>query len=240
MIYFYHGIDTEKVRIQAHKVLDILQSKRPGVSLFKMDSETFNERELEELIFSAGLFERKHIVFLDNVLSSEYVKSFVMEKIKDIATSEHAFVMIQEKVDKKTLTKIEKHAERIEEFTKEKVNVKKYNEFNVFALTDAFGKKNKKQTWVLLQKALNKGSSPEELHGLLFWQVKNIILAKCSASASDAGLNPFVFKKAQSFSSNFKEEELTVLSSELVDMYHRARMGGVELPVALEKFVLAI
>ncbi|GMQ95357.1 MAG: hypothetical protein BMS9Abin13_470 [Patescibacteria group bacterium] len=240
MIYFYHGTDTQKVRARAHEVLDVLQGKRPGASLFKMDDESFNERELEELVFGAGLFEHKHIVFMDNVMREEGAIEFILEKIADIAASEHAFVVIQEKVDKKTLAKITKHAARVEEFSLPKAPHKKTDEFNIFSLTDALGRKDKKQAWVLLQKAIKKGVSPEEAHGILFWQVKNMMIARSSSSAADAGLNPFVYKKALSFSNNFNDHELTSLSSSLVDMYHNARRGGAELSVALEKFILSL
>ena len=97
-----------------------------------------------------------------------------------------------------------------------------------------------KDAWVLLQKALDTGGVPEEIHGMLFWQVKSMILAVSSKTAGEAGLNPFVFRKSLSFAKNFTEEELKNLSARLVSIYHDARRGGDELAIALEKFVLSI
>ena len=57
---------------------------------------------------------------------------------------------------------------------------------------------------------------------------------------NELGLHPFVIKKAGGFAKNFSQEELEKLSRKLVTMYHDARRGGDELPVALEKFVLSL
>ena len=57
---------------------------------------------------------------------------------------------------------------------------------------------------------------------------------------NELGLHPFVVKKAIGFTKNFSQEELEELSRKLVTIYHDARRGGDELPVALEKFVLSL
>ena len=44
---------------------------------------------------------------------------------------------------------------------------KKGNEFNIFSLTDAVGARNKKEAWVLYQKALLAGVSAEEIFSFL-------------------------------------------------------------------------
>ena len=78
----------------------------------------------------------------------------------------------------------------------------------------------------------------EEIHGILFWQVKNMILASKSNSQIDAGLSPFVYTNSLTGARNYKTEELTKMSGELVDMTHRVRQGEGDLEIMLEKWIL--
>jgi len=124
--------------------------------------------------------------------------------------------------------------EQVESFSGEK----KDNTF--FALADALGARDKKKLWLLLRNALDHDSVPEELHGILFWQAKSLALAAQTASAGEAGLNPFVYGKAKRFLVNFKQNEIEKMLSKLVWMYHEAHRGRVDFSIELEKFVLDI
>jgi len=55
---------------------------------------------------------------------------------------------------------------------------KKGREFNIFALTDALGARQKKDAWILYQKALGAGLSAEEIFFKIVWQVKSMLIAK--------------------------------------------------------------
>ncbi len=221
-----------------HTLVDTLRAKKPDASFFKMDDEYWSDARLEEFVVGAGLFEQKYIVVLDRVFENKEVKEFVFKNIKEIGSSENIFIILEGKLDKKTLTKFEKNAEKVQEF--EKRVIKKQEKFNIFTLSDAFGGRKKKELWVLFQKAVNAGMSPEEIHGTLFWVVKSMILSKNTKTAGEAGLNPFVFRKSASFASNFENKELKNISSNLVSMYHGARRGEMELGVALEVFILSV
>ena len=84
-----------------------------------------------------------------------------------------------------------------------------------------------------------KGVGLEEIHGIFFWQVKNMLLASLEGSQKETGLSPFVYKNALKGARNYKTEELKNMSSELVDMTHKVRTGKGELGVMLEKWVLS-
>jgi len=238
MIYLLYGEDTVKARGKMYALVDSLRAKKPDASLFKMDSEHFGSAQLEEFILGAGLFEQKYIVVLDNVFEDKEAKEIIIKKVKDIGTSENIFIILENKLDKKTVTKIEKNANKIQEFT-EKKSVKK-EEFNVFALSDAIGRRDRKKAWVLFQQAVAGGLAAENIHGTIFWAVKSILLASGAKTAKEAGLNPFVFSKSVSFAKNFEDEELKNISSRLVSIYHDAHRGGTELGVALELFILSV
>jgi hypothetical protein len=111
---------------------------------------------------------------------------------------------------------------------------------SLFPMADAFGSRDKKKLWVMYRQAMDNDAVPEEIHGILFWQAKSMVLAAKSNAAGDAGLNPFVFSKSKRFCANFKEGELDIVVSNLVHMYHRAHRGEIDFERELEKFVLDI
>src|SRR3989344_461017 len=117
-------------------------------------------------------------------------------------------------------------------------NIKK--KFNIFTLTDALGRRDKKGFWVLYQKAKLNNVSDEEVHGILFWQIKNMLLSFDAKDAEAAGLNDFVFRKSLGFTKNYSYNELKKLLRELVFLYHDARKGIHKIDIALERFILSI
>ena len=244
MIIFVYGTDGDKVREASRKNLKTLTLKRPDAGFFKIDEETFNEGKFEELIFSQGLFDKKFIVHLDRAMENKDAREFIVKHLSELTDSENAFVITESKLAKPTFEKIKKVAFKTEVFDIPISAKKDKPEFNIFSLADALGRKDKKTTWVLLYKALRSGITPEQIHGTLFAQVKNMAFIKRAekekVKTSDLGLHPFVIKKASGFAKNFSQDELEKLSRKLVTIYHDARRGGDELPVALEKFVLKI
>jgi DNA polymerase III delta subunit len=102
--------------------------------------------------------------------------------------------------------------------------------------------RDKKESWVHIAKAWRNGKSAEELHGILFWQVKNMLLIKKSEgiSATSLGLNPFVHKKAEAAAKKFTEEELEAMSSKLASVLYESRRQGSDSQIALEQFVLSV
>lgn len=238
MINLFYGENSTKAREEMHSFLDVFFEKNPDTSLFEINTESWSEEKFGELLASRGLFGGGSIVVLDSLLQDIDAEGTVLENLKEMKDSPNIFVIIEGKLTKMIAERIVKKSETAEEFAVEKMAKKA--EFDRFALSDALGRRSKKDAWVLLQKALDMGGVPEEIHGMLFWQVKSMILALSSKTAGEAGLNPFVFRKSLSFAKNFTEEELKNLSSRLVSIYHEARRGGDELAIALEKFVLSI
>ena len=251
MLYFLYGTDTTKARAKLHELLDTLQKKKPDAALFRVESEQWNDAQFEEFLGGQGLFSQKYIVVLDRVFENAEAKATVVGKLKEIADSDNVFMFIEPVVDAASLKKIEKHAQKTQEFEEKKsagaAGAGAFGggsgsgaPFNIFSLTDAFGTRDKKKLWVLYQQALASGSQPEEIHGILFWQLKSMILAAESGSAAESGLKPFVYQKSKGFAARFSRDELRSLSGAFIDIYHNARRGISEMDVALEKFILSI
>ena len=108
----------------------------------------------------------------------------------------------------------------------------------MFSLTDAFGRRDKKQLWVLFTKAKIRRVADGEIHGILFWQLKAIIQATSSKTPKESGLNPFVYQKSTGFAKKFSKDELIQTSSKLVASAHNVRRGIIDFTGALEQFIL--
>ncbi len=237
MFYFLHGTDTHKSREKLHELLVLAKKKRPDAEIFKMTTENWSEGQFDELLISQGLFEQKYTVVLDNLFEKKDVKEYVVDRLESIKDSEQIFLFLESKVDAVSLKKIEKHGEKIQEFAKKEEAKEKSN---IFSITNGLLDKDKKTLWVSLIDFLNKGAAAEEVHGIFFWQIKNMILASRSKSSNETGLSLFVYKNALSGSRNYKTEDLQRMSGELVEMTHKVRSGEGELEVMLEKWVLGL
>ncbi len=112
--------------------------------------------------------------------------------------------------------------------------------FNIFSFTDAVGARNKKDAWVLYQKALASGMVPEEIFWKIVWAIKTMLLAKVTKSADEADMKPFPYSKAKSNLVNFKEGDLESLSQSLLVGYHNARRGKGEIGTLVEKTILSL
>lgn len=239
MIYVLYGSDTDKSREKLTELVQKMLIKKPDASHAKLNDENISRAALDELIGGMGLFSSKLIVECDRLLERKDVKEIVIERLKDIATSENIFIVREGELLKSELKLFEKYAEKIQEFShKSPVATKRDNSF--FSIADALGRRDKKQLWVLYRKARMEDVAPEEIHGILFWQVKSMLLAAGSYTAGEAGLNPYVFQKSKGFARNFSREELVAVSSALIEMYHQARRGIVDFDSALERFIVEV
>ena len=122
----------------------------------------------------------------------------------------------------------------------------KGEKIDFFEFTDALGARDKKGLWQLYQDALKEEVPSEEVHGILFWQIKALLSALKCRDAGEAGLNPFVYNKAKTYAKNYgknveeADKKLKEMSTKLFEMYHEAHRGKTDFAIALEKFILEI
>lgn len=250
MLYIIHGNDTQKARGKLKSLLELLFVKKPNASFFKLDSDNFNEGKIDELLYSQGLFEQKYIVQLDFLFENKDFSKFLEGKLEDFKKSDHIFVVLEDKINKPVLKKIEKYADRVQEFILKNESTGRsfatrngdfnINDFNIFDMATCFGNRNKKDLWVLYQKTKVRNILTEEVSGILFWQLKVMFQSLNSKNADEAGLKPFVFNKAKLFLKKYSEQELVKISSELVGIYHNARRGLCDFDLSLEKLILEL
>jgi len=241
MYYVLFGTDTIKARAKLDELVSSLRKKKENASVVSMNEETFDEALFESFIVGQGLFEAKQIAILNNLFVQDNARELVLQKRKELQSSPNIFFVIEQGLDKATLTKLEKYAEKTMQFGESRAKKATVgNAFNIFALGDALGMRDRKKLWVLYMKGRRAHIAPEELHGILFWQAKSMMLAYNVKNATDAGLNPFVFQKALSFIKNYSEKELQSLLRKLITLTHDARRGFHDLDTALEHFILEL
>ncbi|HEY0221136.1 MAG TPA: hypothetical protein VGC58_02845, partial [Candidatus Paceibacterota bacterium] len=233
MFYVVYGKDTIKSRKKLHELLQLAKKKRPEAEVFKLTTENWSEGQLDELLVSRGLFEQKYTTVLDGLFENKEIKNFIIDRLPEMKESEQIFLCLERDIDATSLKKIEKYAEKVQEFTKTD-NTKP--DFNIFSVASGLVERDRKRLWVSYLEALEKGSAPEEIHGIFFWQIKNMILASRCSSQSETGLSPFVYKNALSGSRKYKTEELLEKSSSLVEMTHKVRSGKGDMDTMLEKW----
>ncbi|OHA22699.1 MAG: hypothetical protein A3G52_01725 [Candidatus Taylorbacteria bacterium RIFCSPLOWO2_12_FULL_43_20] len=239
MIYLLHGENKEAAGKKAREIIDGLIQRKPDAAFFKINEDNWSEAAMDEYVSGMGLFSAKYIVLLDSLLGNREIKDIIVSKVKKINESENVFVILDGALDKTTLSKLSKNSHKVQEF-QSRVAKKKNTAFNIFTLSDALGRRDKKTLWVLFTRAKKEGFEDEQIHGTLFWAIKNMIVASSSANAKDAGMNPFVFSKAKDFVINYSPLELKRTAKKLVVIYHESRRGKRDLRSAIERFILEI
>lgn len=217
MIYLLYGTDIIKSRKKLHTLLDSMFTKKPDAAFVRIEAGEFDESRIGEFVGSQGLFTNKYIIVFDNLFVDKNTKNVLLKNLKEISKSENIFIFLEEKLNKTELNKFEKYAEKVQEFKTVSKEVKK---FDIFSLANALGKRDKKNLWVLYQKAKMHNIADEQIHGILFWKIKDTLLS--------------------SRHSSYSQEELKKLSNTLMSLYHDTRRGIHELDNAMERFILGI
>ncbi len=238
MIYLLYG-DRIKGLEKAKKIVASQKVKDKDATHHRVDAESFSQRVLEELSQSGGLFQSKIVVILDSLFSNTDTREEMISFLKTLVESQNIFILVEETLPKDLLTKLEKKAEKTEIIqTKEKTEKKK-QEFNIFSLADALGNKDKKMLWTLFAQARGEGILSEEIHRILLWQMKAILISMQTNTPQEGGLAPFVYTKASRYAKQFTFDEAEKLSWNLIEILHDSRKGK-DMDVMLEKFVLTL
>src|SRR3989344_6388369 len=142
MIHLFYGENTTKTREKLHEFLDGFFVEHPDATLFEMDAESWNKERFEELVFSRGLFGGASVIELNMVFQNEEAEEYVPKHLLEMKDSQNIFVVLEGKLTKAISERITKKAGSAQEFSGK---VAKKEEFNRFAITDALGRRSKKE-----------------------------------------------------------------------------------------------
>ena len=244
MLYLFYGTDSDKIRAKVSEVVGKLALKRPDASIVSFDLESWDEGRFEEMIGAQTLFAGKSVVVARGLFGFGPSSQFILNHTKDIAMSENIFFFEEGDLKKEILSKIEKKAEKVQEISIPKSKAgKPRDEYNVYALSDALGDRDRRELWVQYQRAQASGLVVEEIFWKLLWQIKNMMMVSRGSSTptpESLKMNPFVFKKALAAARNFSEQELIALHRDFLVVYHEARRGKVDLATGVEHRILTL
>ena len=182
-----------------------------------------------------GLGSAEQTIFCDHVFENAEAKDFFEKYCEDVVVSPNQCVLAEKTLTVGILAKLKKAGAKIVDIKTER---KDERAFNTFALGDALGMKDKKNLWILFAQARELGLEGEEICGVLFWQIKNILLAGTTKTFTEAGVSEYPYKKAKQFLKVWKEVELQNILLKLTAMYHDAHRGKGNLMNGLELLVL--
>ncbi len=214
MIYLLAGENTGARNEAFEKIKNKIQK---DVEIFSISKNDFNFTQIESLYKSAGLFASKHVVVLSYVLEKEEAREFVLEKLLAINDSPNDFIFLEGKLSKVVLDQFKKVNASISLFDSIK---EKKEKFNTFILANNLGDRDRLNLWINFRRAIENDVSPEEISGILFWKVKDMILKR-------------------NFS-KFSETELKKISSKIALFLPSIRREGKDPEVAFEEFLLNI
>ena len=232
MLAIFYGTDRLEVRNQA---ATFLAEKTPNVAADTIDATNAVVGELATLVDAQSLFGGTEAYIIDTPSANSEFETEVTEHLAAMAASENVFVVLESALLAAARKKYERHSSAMEEFTASKAE-----RFNTFAMADALAKKDKKNLWVLLQEARLAGMRPEEITGMLWWQLKAMRLAAVTSNANEAGMKDYPYKKAKGSLQNFQEGEIERLSHSLLVLYHRGHQGLSDMDLKLEEWVLSV
>lgn len=198
-------------------------------TLFSTEDLVYDE--LDARISSGGLFNQKQVIILKDCLTDH--ENVLLKRLEAMSNSSNIFIIIETKILKKERTKIEKFSYSYDEF---KLIGGKQEDKSLFELADYLGNKDKKNMWLLYRRFVKEGKKLEEIQGVLWWEIKTLLLIK--NSTANPGLHPFVFDKNKRASEKFSILELQMLAKKIVDIHHKTRGGEIDMEIGLERFIL--
>ncbi len=212
MIYLFAGDDTKNKHLAYEK---FIKSIPTSTETFYFNRNNFNQIQIESLYSGSGLFSSKFAVMFSNIFENEETRDFILEKLDLMGQSGNSFIFLEGKLGKPISDAFKKARAEFNIFELPKEKKEKYDNFLV---ANAFAAKDKLHTWVYFRQAMDKGVGMEEIIGVLFWKIKNMVIKKD-------------FRK-------FSETELKNSASRLSYLLPKARKEGRDAESAFEQFLL--
>mgnify|MGYP001586871551 FL=1 len=212
MIYLFTGDDTKNKFISYEK---FIKSIPTSTAIFFINRNEFNPIQIESFYSGSSLFSVLSAVIFQNIFEREETRDFVLEKLKLMGESANSFIFLEGKLNKSILDAFKKVRAELNIF---ELSKEKKEKFDNFLVANAFGKRDKLNMWIYFRQAIEKGVGMEELIGVLFWKIKDMLIRKD-------------FHK-------FSESELKNSATRLSYLLPEARKKGRDAESAFEQFLL--
>ncbi len=207
MIYILAGTDRKKRSTY-------LTTLTKDSEVISFSGTAVSSEALLQYANSSSLFGTMPAVVIDNAIKENkaLLPVFVLSALQNSAT---IFAFLEDKLLAADEKKYTKYATTVRFEEKKSSDAPKVN---TFAIADAYGKRDKAGTWALYCQAVENGTEPEAICGMIFWKIKTLI---------------------QNGTKVFTIEDLKKYSGRLVSLYHQAHRGECDFTIGLEQFILS-
>ena len=214
MLYLFAGDDAKNKLIYYEK---FISSIPVSTEKFSISRNNFDPAQIESLYSGSSLFSALSAALFQNILDYEETRDFVLGKLKLMQESANTFVFLESKLNKPILDAFKQARSEINVFELPK---EKKEKFDNFLVANAFGQKDKLNMWIYFRQAMDRGVGKEEIIGVLFWKIKDMLLKKN-------------FGK-------FSENELKNSALRLSYLLPEARKKGYDDESVFERFLLEV
>lgn len=214
MIYLFSGDDSKNKILNYEKFIKSL----PASETFFVNRNSFDPVQIESFYSGSSLFSALSTVVFQNIFEYEETRSFVLEKLKKMGESDNIFIFLEGKLNKLVLDAFKKLNPKIAQINVFELPKAKKEKYDNFLVANAFANKDKLNTWICFRQAMDVGVGMEEIIGVLFWKIKDLLLKK-------------------NFS-KFTEEQLKNFASRISYLLPEARKKEEDAEAAFEQFLL--
>lgn len=232
MLYVHYGTDTDTVRAAA--LARASSYSDGGREIVRLEPDAYEPGQIYSALEAVSLFGEPPVYIIDTPSQDPELWSECVAAAPALAASDRIFIIIEQALLAEQKKKLSAAAT---EMIEAKVSAAR---FNTFAIADALLEKDKKQLWIRLQAALRADVSAEEIIGVLWWQIKMLLLAARTDGPDAAGVKPYPYQKASRALRTFRPGEVEGLAQSLLAVYHDGHAGRRDISVALERFVLEL
>lgn len=212
MIFLFAGDDAKSKYSSYEEFIKTVSRERDVVFVGR---NNFDSLQIESFYSGANLFSPLSAVVFENILDYPEKRDFILEKLPLLAESSNFFIFLEGKLGKPITDVFKKVRAELNVFELPKAKKEKFDNFLV---ANAFEKKDKLHTWIYFREAMDKGVGMEEIIGVLFWKIKNMLLRKSFGKFSAAELEDY--------------------ASRLSYLLPRARKKNEDAEAAFEQFLL--
>lgn len=220
MLYLFSGDDSKNKILNYEKFIKSLPVQT-GVSfseIFFINRNDFNPIQIESFYSGAILFKAVSMIVFQNIFEYEETRDFVLDKLKQMGESDNLFIFLEGKLNKPILDAFKKIGVKRSQINIFELPKQKLEKYDNFLVANAFANKDKLNTWIYFRQAMDVGVNMEEIIGVLFWKIKDMLLK-----------NNF---------NKFSPEQLKTFASRISYLLSEARKKGLDAESAFEQFLL--
>ncbi|MDD5720975.1 MAG: hypothetical protein PHT16_00800 [Candidatus Pacebacteria bacterium] len=220
MLYLFSGDDSKNKILNYEKFIKSLSEKKgvPPSDIFFINRNDFDPVQIESFYSGASLFSTLSVIVFQNIFEYEETRDFVLDKLKQMGESDNIFIFSEGKLKKPILDAFKKIGEKRVQINIFELPKQKLEKFDNFLVANAFANKDKLNTWIYFRQAMDAGVIMEEIIGVLFWKIKDMLLK-----------NNF---------NKFSPEQLKTFASKISYLLPEARKEGRDAESAFEQFLL--